>query len=73
MSNGEYAWILCKDRNPEKEGRYLVTKEIYFIPDHVDEEDHYTGVDIAYYSFEFGWLAQDVFAWMPLPEICRNI
>lgn len=61
------SWIPCKERNPDTDGEYLVTSEIYFTPDHVDEIDHYKGIEIRYYSVKYGWFGSKVYAWMPLP------
>lgn len=42
-------WILCSEQLPEDKQRCLTTAKIYFVPDHVDEEDNYIGVAIDTY------------------------
>lgn len=66
-------WIPVSERLPEAEGYYLVTGEKYFIPDHVNDIDHYKCVGIGYYSdyshrFEPSNGIEKFYAWMPLPE-----
>ena len=64
-------WIPVEERLPDKEGQYLIWTTIYFIPDHVDECNHYDGMELAYYDPDFGFMghvARNAKAWMPLPE-----
>ena len=54
-----------------KNGKYLVTYEKEFVPDHVDDVNHYKTIGILDYSKRFGWFMvsqESVYAWMPLPE-----
>ena len=62
-------WIPCSERLPEDKQRCLTTAKIYFVPDHVDEEDNYIGVAIDTYFKKFGWSSNpEVIAWQPLPN-----
>ena len=64
-------WIPVSERLPEKEGQYLIWTTIYFIPDHVDECNHYDGMKIAYYNPDFGFMghaARNAKAWTYLPK-----
>lgn len=62
-------WIPCSERLPDDKQRCLTTAKIYFVPDHVDEEDNYIGVAIDTYFEKFGWSSNpEVIAWQPLPE-----
>lgn len=64
-------WIPVTERMPEKEGSYLIFATVYFIPDHVDECDHYDGITISGYHPEYGFMGNNGLfakAWMPLPE-----
>ena len=62
-------WIPCSERLPEGKQRCLTTAKIYFVPDHVDEEDNYIGVAIDTYFEKFGWSSNpEVIAWQPLPK-----
>lgn len=65
-------WIPVSERLPKAEGYYLVTGEKYFIPDHVNDANHYKCVGIGYYSdyshkFEPSNGIEKFYAWMPLP------
>jgi hypothetical protein len=62
-------WIPCSERQPDTDGRYYVTYERYFTPDHVNDIDHVTDTDLLYYSVKYGWGAYMVHAWQPLPEM----
>ena len=64
-------WIPVSERLPDKNGEYIVDKEQYFVPDHVDEVNHYRKVTIGHYNVICGWCAK-VYAWMPLPEPYRE-
>lgn len=64
-------WISCKEKLPEYDGYYLVTYEKEFVPDHVDEVNHYKTVGVLYYSKRHRWICipdDMVYAWQPLPE-----
>ena len=62
-------WIPYSERLPEGKQRCLTTAKIYFVPDHVDEEDNYIGVAIDTYFEKFVWSSNpEVIAWQPLPE-----
>ena len=62
-------WIPYSERLPDDKQRCLTTAKIYFVPDHVDEEDNYIGVAIDTYFEKFGWSSNpEVIAWQPLPE-----
>lgn len=61
-------WIPVSERMPKENGNYLVTKDVYFTPDHVDDINHYRTVGISYYGTKYSWLGAEVYAWMPLPE-----
>lgn len=64
-------WIPVDERLPEKEGTYLIFTDIHFIPDHVDDCDHYEGVEVSGFSPDFGFVSNNgIYAkfWMPLPE-----
>ena len=64
-------WIPVTERLPEKNGKYLVTYEKEFVPDHVDDVNHYKTIGILDYSKRFGWLMvsqESVYSWMTLPE-----
>ncbi len=64
-------WIPVSERLPEKEGQYLIWTTIYFIPDHVDECNHYDGMELAYYDPDFGFMghaARNAKAWTYLPK-----
>lgn len=66
-----YKWISVKDRLPKDDCKCLVYTDIYFIPDHTDEPDHYKGIEISKYSKRFGFLSTNalyVTHWQPLPE-----
>ncbi len=64
-------WIPVSERLPDEGGKYLVTCEIYYTPDHVDERDHRKGIEIMYYDKEYGqgFSNNEVYAWMPLPKL----
>lgn len=63
-------WIFCKDRQPDKDGLYLVTYERYFTPDHIDEIDHVTDIGIkSYFADSYGWGIEKVHAWRKLPDM----
>lgn len=64
-------WIPVKERLPKENGNYLVTKEVYFTPDHVDDINHYRTVSVNYYDTKYSWLGDEVYAWMPLPELYK--
>lgn len=69
-------WIPIKDRLPEDGQQVLVTAEIHYIPDHIDDLGVYIGVTIATYCGKCGikyrfFGAENigrVYAWMPLPK-----
>lgn len=64
-------WIPVTERLPEKEGTYLIFTTVYFTPDHVDECDHYDGIEITAYSPGHRFFSKNGLfakAWMPLPE-----
>lgn len=64
-------WIPVTERLPEKEGQYLIWTTIYFVPDHVDECNHYDGMELAYYDPDFGFIghaARNAKAWTYLPK-----
>ena len=66
----EPKWIPVEERLPEKEGRYLVWAEFYYIPDHVDEPNTYELDTVASY-IGGKWYGVDfkrIIAWMPLPK-----
>ena len=65
-------WIPVSEGMPKENGNYLVTKEVYFIPDHVDDINHYRTVSISYYDTKYSWLDAEVYAWMPLPELYKS-
>lgn len=66
-------WIACSERLPEDMQKCLTTAIIHFVPDHVDEVDNYIGVELNTYSKKYGWLHnQNVIAWQPLPEPCKE-
>lgn len=70
-------WISVDERLPESSGAYLIFTTIYFTPDHIDECDHYDGIEIAYYCNEFNcFQGNNVLyakAWMPLPKPPCNV
>lgn len=55
----EPQWIPCKERLPEENGEYLVTREAKGI---------YNFVEIVKKTNVSGDIARDIVAWMPLPE-----
>lgn len=62
-------WISVSERMPADMQKCLTTATIYFVPDHVDENDNYVGVELNTYSEKHGWLNNEsVIAWMPLTE-----
>lgn len=52
-------WIPCKERLPEENGEYLVTREA---------KGKYNFVEIVKKTNVSGDIASDIVAWMPLPE-----
>lgn len=69
-------FIPVSERLPEKKGLYLIWTTIYFIPDHVDECNHYDGMKLAYYDPDFGFMghaARNAKAWMHLPEQPKEV
>ena len=64
-------WIPVEERLPKENGNYLVTKEVYFTPDHVDDINHYRTISVSYYDTKYSWLNAEVYAWMPLPEFYK--
>ena len=57
-------WIPCKERLPEYDGEYMVTKKTFGW-----NCEEYAETDIARYEKKNGWhKADQVIAWMPLPE-----
>lgn len=68
-------WIPVGERLPKKEGLYLIFTTIHFIPDHVDDCNHYDGIDICAYHPEWGFMgAHGLYAkaWMPLPDVPKE-
>ena len=66
-----YEWISVEDRLPEKKGQYLIFTTIYFVPDHVGDEDHYDGIELSRFFPTYGFTSENgLYAkfWMPLPE-----
>ena len=64
-------WIAVTERLPEKEGDYLIYTTVHFVPDHVDELDHYDAILISGYHPKHGFLGKGgkkAKAWMPLPN-----
>lgn len=72
LDDSRLNWISVDERLPESSGAYLIFTTIHFTPAHIDECDHYDGIEIAYYSDEFTCFhgANGIYAkaWMPLPE-----
>ena len=65
-----YEWISVEDRLPEKIGKYLIFTTIYFTPDHIDEEDHFDGIEISGFFPNYGFVGANGLCakfWMPLP------
>ena len=65
-----YEWISVEDRLPEEKQQCLIFTTIYFVPDHVDDCDHYDGIEISGYYRDIGFASQNgLYAkfWMPLP------
>ena len=63
-------WISVKDRLPEERQQCLIFTTIHFVPDHVDDCDHYDGIEISGYYRDIGFASQNgLYAkfWMPLP------
>lgn len=63
MEEEESRWIPCSERVPEDFGDYLVTKKVMWWN---GEEGNL--IDFAYFDNEGFHKAEDVLAWMPLPE-----
>lgn len=64
-------WISVKEKLPEDNQRCLIYTMIHFTPDHVDDADHFFGIEISKYTTDFGFLSTNgMYAryWMPLPE-----
>lgn len=63
LPSAEQRWIPVTERLPDKMGTYLVT---------LDYKEHGTGVmSLWFHNEEIGWdlrVADEVTAWMPLPE-----
>lgn len=62
-------WIDVNERLPDKCQKCLVYGTVYFVPDHVDDCDHYDTISIAEYHPDYGFFKNGVKAWMPLPEM----
>lgn len=61
-STAEQRWISCKERLPEDNGEYLVTRK----------SSVYEYVDIVRKTPCSGEIASDIVAWMPSPEPYRE-
>ena len=64
-------WISVKDKLPEPGSRCLIWTTKYFVPDHVDECNHYDDFEIATFYKDHGFISQHGYIakyWMPLPE-----
>ena len=60
----ELRWIPVSERLPDVDGEYLITKKCFGW----DCKEYYES-DIAWYGKKGGWhKADEVIAWMPLPE-----
>jgi hypothetical protein len=65
-----YEWISVEDRLPKEKQQCLIFTTIYFVPDHVDDCNHYDGIEIARYYEDLGFVNDNGFGvkyWMPLP------
>ena len=64
LTPAQPGWIPCKERLPEYDGEYMVTKKTFGW-----NCEEYAETDIARYEKKNGWhKADQVIAWMPLPE-----
>ena len=63
MVNGTDQWIPCSERLPAKTGHYLCS---FKKPNRIDN----IFVDLAYWTGSrwYGYLANEINAWMPLPD-----
>ena len=62
-AQSEPQWIPCREKLPEENGEYLVTREAKGI---------YKYVDIVKKTNTSGDIASDIIAWMPLPKSYRE-
>ena len=66
-----HEWISVNDELPKDNQKCLIYTMIHFTPDHVDDIDHFFGIEISKYTTDFGFLSTNgMYAryWMPLPE-----
>ena len=64
-------WISVKNKLPNHQQRCLIFTTIYFTPDHIDDCDHYDGIEISRYYEDLGFVSENGFGtkyWMPLPK-----
>ena len=64
-------WTSVEEHPPEDGQKCLIYTMIHFTPDHVDEVNHFFGIEISKYTTDFGFLSTNgMYAryWMPLPE-----
>jgi hypothetical protein len=59
----EQWWIPCSERLPEKDGHYLCS---FKMPKRIDKI--YVGLAYRTYGRWYGYMDNEIIAWMPLPE-----
>ena len=68
MEAEEPQWIPCSERLPDEFGDYLITKKVMWWTCEWENL-----IDIAYFDNEGFHKAEDVLAWMPLPEQYKEV